>query len=187
MKHAFSALLTVLIVVSLSTGGAVAQDLDNATDPITGETETPTPDAGETHERIDNSTVLVSASYDRDAGMATVVIESEETQKITLTDAGAFVQGGEVPQRSVVVTPGERTEISIPVTNADGFVGVSIATQKTLYAVPLTSQVQWFDSESTWQTVQVAAFGGASGVLVVAALLAYRLRNGGTERTERIA
>ncbi|QSG11295.1 Uncharacterized protein HSBGL_0865 [Halapricum desulfuricans] len=183
------ALLTALIVVSLFTGGAVAQDLDNATDPITDGTETPTPDAGESYERIDNATRLISASYDSESGMATVVIESDIPQKIVLTDAGAFVEGGEVDQRSVVVTPGEQVNISMPVTEADGFVGVSISTQKTLYAVPLESvdTVQWFDSESTWQTVQVAAFGGASGVLVVAALLAYRLRNGGTERTERIA
>lgn len=187
MTRIFSALLTAFVVVSLATGGAAAQDLDNATDPLDNETEIPRPDAGETYEQIDNATRLVSASYDSGDGMATVVIESDIPQEIVLTDSGAFVEGGEVDQRSVVVAPGERVEISMPVTMANGFVGVSITTQKTLYAVPLVDRVQWFNSESTWQTVQVAALGGALGVLVVAALLAYRLRNGGKARTERIA
>jgi len=184
MKRIFSLALVLLVVGTFGVGTVAAQ-------PETP-THTPSPDAGQTktHERIDNATVLVSSSFDN--GTATVVIQSEIPQEIVLSDAGDFVQGGEVDQRTVFLEPGERVEISMPVTKADGFAGLSIATQETLYAVPLqdpssTEQVSWFNSESTWRTVQTAAVGGASGVIVVAGFVAYRLRNGGKERTERIA
>jgi len=184
MKRILSVALVLLVVASFGVGSAAAQPEIP--------THTPSPDAGQnqTHERIDNATVLVSSSFDN--GTATVVIESEIPQEIVLSDAGDFVQGGEVDQRTVFLEPGERARISMPVTKTNGFAGLSISTQETLYAVPLenestTEQVSWFQSESTWRTVQTAAVGGASGVLVVALLLAYRLRDGGKERTERIA
>jgi len=182
MNRGAAVLLTVLALSVL----AVPISAQEAPTPTT---PTPTPDAGQnqTHERIDNATSLVSASYDSDDGTATVVIESEIPQQITISDSGAFVDGGVVNQRTVFVRPGERVEITMPITKADGFVGVSVATQNTLYAVPLKSQVDFFEGESTWQTVQVAAIGGAFGVIVMAVILAWRLRDGGTSRVERLA
>jgi archaellum component FlaF (FlaF/FlaG flagellin family) len=172
----------VVIAVSSMVAPVSAQEAPDPRDPAP--TTTPTP---ETHEQVDNSTTLVSAEYDSSDGTATVVIESEIAQQITISDSGAFVEGGVVEQRSVYVGPGERTKITMPVTKSDGFVGISIATQKTLYAVPLKSEVSFFESESTWQTVQVAALGGAFGVLVMAVILAWRLRSGGKSKVDRLA
>ena len=184
MTRFFRALLTavaVVSIVSLGAGGVVAQELPG--------TPTPTPEAGQnqTHERIDQDTRLISASYDDGDGTATVVIESDVAQKITVSDAGAFVEGGVVKQRTVIVSPGERVEITMPVTKSNGYTGVSIATPETLYAVPLKSQVDFFEGQSTWQTVQVAAIGGAFGVIVMAVILAWRLRDGGKSKVERLA
>jgi hypothetical protein len=177
--NVFRSLLTALVVVSffpIGTGVVIAQD-----DPI----PTPAAEENQTHERIDEHTRLISAELSD--GTATIVIESDIRQRITLSDAGTFKEGGVVRQRSEVISPGERVEISMPVTKVDGFAGVSIKSRETLYAVPLKSEVDFFDSESTWQTVQVAALGGASGVLVVAIILAWRLRDGGKSNVERVA
>jgi hypothetical protein len=103
-------------------------------------TETPTEPAGSpAGEQIDNATVLVSSSYDGSTGEATVKIRSEKLQEITVSDAGAFISGGQVAQRTVLVEPGETAKITLPATEAEGYVGVSIATSQTLYAEPIHS------------------------------------------------
>lgn len=134
-------ILVGLLLLSLSVPAVAAQEAPDAPDSPLNQTETPsdTPEAtSPAGERIDNATMLISSSYSERTGMATVTIRSEIPQRIVVSDAGGFVAGGEIEQRSVLVEPGETVEISIPATETEsGFVGVSISTQKTLYAVPI--------------------------------------------------
>lgn len=134
-----------------------AQELGNDT--------TTEPVETEPGEVIDNNTRLISATYDEDNGTAEVVIESDSLQKITLTDAGGFISGGEIEQRSVVVRPDERVTISIPVTEAEnGFVGVSVGTSQTLYAVPIEHESNLNPFIRT--PPQASWMGGAAAMLV---------------------
>ena len=178
-------LLVVAVVVLAVFGatGAVAQEVPDPTNTTTTTTTT-TPDG----ERIDNSTRLLNSSYDAETGEVSITLHSDTLQTIVLSDAGAFVEGGVVEQRSVTVRPDETITVTMPATRTErGYVGVSISTRGTLYAEPIEAQTDFFDGQSTWQTVQTAAVGGAFGVLVVTGIIAYRLRKGGSHRVERKA
>jgi len=141
----------------------------------------------ETAEQIDRDTTLISAEYDEESGEAVVTLESNTLQDITLSDAGAFVAGGEVRQRTVTVRPDERVTIRMPVTKTDGYTGVSIATRQTLYAVPIETSADMFSGSATWETAQAAAVGGGVGVLALTGVIAWRMRSGGRSKRRRIA
>jgi hypothetical protein len=83
-------------------------------------------------EQIDSDTRIIDSSVSN--GTATVVLESDRPQAVTLADAGGFSKGGVIERRTVVLSDGERSQIEIPVTEVDGRYGVSISTDKTLYA-----------------------------------------------------
>jgi len=136
----------------------------------------------EIEEQIDSNTVLLDAGLETDTGMAWVTIRSDRAQAITVTDAGAFMEGGEVPQRTVAVSAGERTTIKVPATQVNGYAGVSITTDNTLYAVPLEVQTSMFSGDASWGTAQVAgAAGFVGGLFSVVALAWYRVRGGRQE------
>lgn len=154
--------------------------------------ETATPTAagnatGATGETIDQNTVLLNSSYDGAKGTVSVTIRSETLQQITVTDAGAFMEGGEIARRTVTVRPDQPTTIEIPATEYQGSVGVSIATASTLYAEPIEVRDAWFQGDSTWTDTQAAGAGSALGVLLVVAALAWRRRDGGQEEVRRRA
>lgn len=127
-----AALAAVLLLIGTAAPVA-AQSVE-----ISAENETtPAGNAPETV-RIDSQTTLLDSGFNSETGMAYVKIRSDTLQQITITDAGAFLQGGEIPRRSVMVKPGETTTIKIPATKVRGFVAVSVATPETLYAVPIS-------------------------------------------------
>lgn len=140
-----------------------------------------------TTERIDANTVLVESGYDPDTGMASVTIRSDTLQQIVVTDAGAFMEGGEIARREAMVKPGETTTIKIPATETRGFVGVSISTPQTLYAVPLevgTGSI--FDGEASWGTVRLAGAAGFFGGLIAVVGLAYYRKRGGRREVDQV-
>jgi len=84
-------------------------------------------------EQIDENLRLVSSSYNPSTGTATLVLESDGATAVTLSDAGGFMDGGEINRRTVVADNG-RTTVEFAVTETDrGYVGVSIATENVLY------------------------------------------------------
>lgn len=129
MKRLSLLALVVLLIASVPL--AAGQEAGTQTAPVNA---TEAPPRGE---QIDENTVLVDAQFDDSDDTATVTLHSRTLQQVTITDAGAFIQGGEVPQRSATLRPDAETTISMPVTEVDGYAGVSIATSQTLYAVPL--------------------------------------------------
>lgn len=135
------------VTVTVSPNGSVA--VQNGTEtptPTSTPTATPTdtitptgtptarpqPTAqNETTERIDANTVLVDSRYQPNESVAFITIRSEASQAITLVDAGSFLEGGKPPSRTVAVHGGLTTTIKLPVTERDGYVGVSISTEET--------------------------------------------------------
>lgn len=128
--------------------------------------DSPTNETAEQGEYIDSNTELINATYNEKTGEATVTLRSETLQTVTLTDAGGFIEGGEIEQREVTLQPGEEISVSIPATETRGQVGVSIATQETLYAEIIEVPDYLFYEDPSWSTVQIAAFGSGLGVLV---------------------
>lgn len=87
-------------------------------------------------ERVSDSLSICSKTYQD--GTATLILESEQANRLTLTDAGAFIEGGEVGRDRVTVYEGRNT-VSIPATEVHGFAGVAIDTGEVLYAVKIQS------------------------------------------------
>lgn len=180
MKPIF-VLLTACVVVSLATGGVVAQE--NATEEVpTAEgldDECPEP------ETIDENTVLCDA-YLED-GKAHLVFKSDKLQRVTLTDSGAFMAGGEVPQRQVTLRSEGLNHVEWTVTEHDGFAGVSVTAGDTLYAVPLEDRSTLIGGPWDANDVQLAAISSAAGVGSVAIIVVIRTVLGRTEKPERVA
>lgn len=136
----FFIILTLTVVASFA--APVAAQEQPTPEPTTPAPVTPPGGNSTSGEAIDNATTLVSSSFDRDTETAHFTIRSEIPQKITISDSGDFIQGGNVDQRSIFFSPGETKTIEMKLTVADtgigqSFAGVSITTAKSLYAEPL--------------------------------------------------
>jgi ABC-type Fe3+-hydroxamate transport system substrate-binding protein len=178
-------LMIVFAVVCLAVGVALIAGSAQA-----AETPQNNTTSDSTGEQIQDGLTLVSSSYDGN-GSATVTLRAETYETVTITDAGAFASGGEIPRRVVVLDPGETT-VEMPVTESgSGLVGVTIGTNETLYAEPIVAnQTQddgLFDRSATWTAVQYGSAGGAVGVILIALGIVYNIRRGGRNRVERKA
>jgi hypothetical protein len=172
-------LLMGLIALSLAAvGPATAQsyDYDSQELPTNG-TATPTPAGNQTYEAyIDGNTRIVEADYNSQEGTATVVIESDQAQSITVSDGGALASGesGTIATTTRVVEDGERQSITVPVTKADGLVAVTISTRETLYGYiyspPSESVFEKTNSRDGW-------IGGSTAAIAMFTLSAYRVKN----------
>jgi len=197
-RGAFWALIGWMIVVLVLGAGILLAGLAASASAQSGYGGNSTADNGTATgppegDHIDNSTILVSTSYDNSTGDNTVrvTLYSKTIQRVTLTDAGGVFNEGEVNQRSVTLSPRENTTIAIDTTRIEtGFVGVTLATSDTLYAVP----IQTSDDDSTmfggtpgWGTVRIAAIGSGLGVLLALGLEGYRRRSGGRREVRQRA
>jgi len=141
--------------------------------------------SGAAGEQIDSELALVSSSYDPKAGTVTLTLEADSTRAVTLADAGGFIDGGTINRRTLVVQEGQ-TSVEFAVTETQrGYVGVSIATEETLYAEVVRSpSLSPFKGSSG----TVGWFGGAAIVLLsfVGAAL-WKLHKEGGEPVEATA
>ncbi|WP_144426067.1 hypothetical protein [Halanaeroarchaeum sulfurireducens] len=134
-------------------------------------------------ETIDPVTAIESTWLED--GTMVLVIRSDVPQLVTLTDAGAVWGGGEIPQRSLTLQAG-RNRVSIPVTEVDGRVGVTIATQRVLHGTTLTTGTTLLPGPFGRDDVQIAAIAGAFAGVGVTALIAFRRVTGTTSTPERV-
>lgn len=111
------------------------------------------------NERIDETLRLCGATY-RD-GTAIVELYSTKADRLTLTDAAAFMSGGEIFRDSTTVYEG-RNIVRVPATQNKGFSGVSVDTGSTLYAVPITNVTQ--------QSRPPISYGNVQGLVGITAL-----------------
>jgi hypothetical protein len=166
-----------IFAVMLLSAGAAAQNGGNVT------AATPAQEV----ERIDTDTVILNSSYNDQAGIATVIIESEVPQQVTVTDAGAFSVGGTVERRQVRLDPREPTKISLPVTEVNGRVGLGIETRQKLYGHIIEVPNYLFYSDPGWGTVRLVGFGSGFGVLGAVVLEVFRRKFWQRNQVRKIA
>lgn len=172
--------LASTLAIGATASTASAQSTETETTSSTSD-ESGGSDLPDDAERIDSNTVLLSSSYDGD-GTATLTFETTETQGVTLSDAGAFVAGGTVATKTVVLQPDENPNtITMSVTNADGYAGVSVSTANTLYAVPLStaSTVSLSPSSPNDMLALFIGAGVGPGVVLAGHKLRQRRRKNG--------
>jgi hypothetical protein len=181
------AALVVIAGVAAPVGAAAgpqptAPDFDSGVAQSDQANETTSGPAGE---QIDSELSLVSSSYDPDAGTVTLTLDADSTHAVTLADAGGFIDGGTINRRTMVVQEGQ-TSVEFAVTETQrGYVGVSIATDETLYAEVVRSpSISPFKGSSG----TVGWFGGAAIVILsfVGAAL-WKLHKEGGEPVEAAA
>jgi len=183
----FIALTLVVVTLGCAVGQAAAQP-----DTPTPTVSSTTADNGTDRTWVDNSTAVVSADLDRGDETVEITLYSEIPQRVTLTDSGGFIEGGEVNQRSVYLTPGENKTFEFPITVVDRglgntFAGVSISTPKTLYALPLESSSPLIGGPWTAGDVQLVGLVIGSGVSIITLLILLRSRFDLDADPERVA
>ena len=188
---------TVLILLALSISLLAvpisAQDAPETPVPTQAPTDTPEAEPGsDTGEWIDNATQWITAEYQPERGTVEVTIHSEIPQQITISDSGAFVEGGQVDQRTIFLKPAETRTFRFPITVVDHglgqeFAGVSITTSKTLYAVPLESSSPLIGGPWTVGDVQLVGLVVGSGVSIITLLILLRSRFDLDADPERVA
>jgi len=85
-------------------------------------------------EHIDEVVSVCSRTYEN--GDAILELQSERITRVTLTDAGAFVEGGQINRQQTTLREGRNT-IRFRATEVQGFVGVAVDTGRVLYAVKI--------------------------------------------------
>ena len=136
MKTRFFALL-LLTAVALTGGVVTAQE--NTTSTTAGVSVDLGTDPCATAERIDNHTLLCSASINSENRVELVFRSTRLYQQILISDSGAFRRGGTVPIKEVALNEGV-TRVEWTVTEYKGFTGVGISTSNALYSKPLKRQ-----------------------------------------------
>ena len=131
-------------------------------------------------EVITDGLTLVNKSYqpgeDGKNGTLSLTFRADGPQALTLYDAGAFREGGQLPSKTRVIEG--TVTIEMPVTRQGSFVGVTVVAGNTRYAVPHridgTTDSSLFSGRPTWQDTQIAGLSGFVGGLLVVSGVAYR-------------
>ena len=166
-----------LLVITVLSGSAVAQsDQQIDIDELNQDEEACT--------SIDADTHLCTAETDGET--AELTIESDSNQRITITDAGSFMHGGEIHRDTRTITEG-RNKIEFPVTTYQGNSALTIDTGDVLFAVPLDRQSSLIDGPVTTSDVQASALGGASAVAFAIILLVISQLREDKPEPERVA
>jgi hypothetical protein len=178
----FFTLITLLVVAMLVPGAVAAQE--NATNATDATDDLPDDRLDDCTEHIDNVTTLCSAEYEN--GRITLELHSDRPQRVTLTDAGGMMEGGEITQQTSHLSEGRNT-VHISVTQHNGFAGVTVNTGRTLYAVPVEQDSSLIGPPWTAQDVQLSALAGAVVTALLTLYLTWRTLTGRSTEPERIA
>lgn len=172
---------TILVVLSLAlttAGGVAAQSADELE-------PTDAPTTKEPCERIDMDTELCSAKLVN--GKAVLEIHSTKNQKLTVTDSGKMMAGGEIPTQDFILKKDETTKIRFDVYTDGEFVGVTIATSEVLWGVPLKKSRTFISGPIGVSDLQVVGLTAISMTGLMGIALAFKRRRGYGEEPEQIA
>lgn len=183
--------LTLLVASAALAGAATAQTTENST-----ATEQPNvnvqvgsddleDDPCREKERVDEHTAICSATTD--GNYAELLIESNRTQRIVVTDAAGFMTGGEINRQRYTLKDDGPHRIRMRITTHRGFAGVTVDTGRVLYAVPLEQERTLIGGPYDSQDVQLSAIGGALSVAIVSIIVTIRAVTGRSDNPERIA
>lgn len=128
---------------------------------------------------ITDRLTLLNKTYNAAEGGAnstlSLTFRADGPVAVTLIDAGAFRQGGQLPTKTQVIKG--TVTIEMPVTRQGSFVGVTIVAGNTRYAVPYRitkPDSNLFHGDPTWGDAQLAGLSGFAGGLLVVAGVAWR-------------
>lgn len=172
----------MMIALAVLTTPAVAQDnttTDGAVDEFQ-EDNCPEPEA------INDNLVLCSADYDD--GTATLRFKADNMTRVVLTDSGAFMRGGDVPQRRVLLRGGgEVNTVTWDVVEYEGNAGVAVDHADGLYSVPLEDPFVFVGGPWGASDAQLAALSAALSVGGVSIFVVLRGVLGRDQEPERVA
>lgn len=119
---------------------------------------------------INDELVLCSAEYDD--GTAILRFKADSLKRVHLTDSGAFMRGGHVPQRTVVLREGEVNTVRWDVVEHEGQAGVGVNHKDGLYSIPLEDPFvfvggPWGASDAQITAITAVSVGGGISVLTV--------------------
>jgi hypothetical protein len=107
----------------------------------------------------------VSKEWHRTNDTAVLTLYSDKPKAATLSDAGAFTAGGEIPTRTLVLDADETTSVKMPVTAVNGQAGVAVSTADVLYAVKLGGNgLDGPPVESQWLALLVGIACGPAAI-----------------------
>lgn len=124
--------------------------------------------------------------YSIDDTTASVVIESDTRQSVTLTDAGGMMTGGNIRRESRLLTDG-KNQVEFRVTKYKNFAGLTIDTGDRLFGLPLEERQSLLSGPITASDVQASALGGASAVALAMTFLIVRRVRGTDQEPEVVA
>jgi len=185
---ALSVVAALVVLAGVTAPAAATSPPSTAPDLGTGVAqsaqENQTTASGPPGKQIDSTISLVSSSYNPDSGTVTLVFDSPASRRVTLSDAGGFLEGGEVNRRTITVDGRTAAEFAVSETDR-GYVGVSISTDQVLYAEIVRSPSL---SPFRGSTGTVGWFGGA-GIVILSFLGAalWKLHKEGGEPVEATA
>jgi len=141
-------------------------------------------DLSECDVRIDRHTRICDSSFED--GQSATVIHSNVTQSIEIADMGSFAQGGEVPTKTVTLQEG-RNRVTLPGVKSRGRAGVTIRTDRVLYAHQIETRFTLIGGPYSYRDVQIAGASGALAVALIVVIQSIRYLTGRTAEPERIA
>jgi len=171
-------IIAVVLVASLS-GAVAAQDASNAT----AENSTTVEQPNTCSQEITPTLRLCSSDYVD--GQAVLVLDSDQRDRVTVTEAVALNEPRELHRQSFVVDG--KTEIRMPVVPSGGRAGVTVDDGSTLYGIPLQTDSTLIGGPFTATDAQAAGLGGGLGVALVTIFLVAKRVYGRTEEAERLA
>lgn len=155
----FAVLISVAALLVAPASGQTATTDQNRTETNTTETERSVSiDVGDdcaTPEPIGDDLML--CGWTLDGGEATLRFKADRYMRITLTDAGGIMAGGEVTRRTATVRPDTISSVPVDVTTHRNFAGVTVDTGATLYAVPMQEQTSLLPGSPQSEDPAIAA------------------------------
>lgn len=167
-----------ILLIGLTPMGASAQEVTPTSTPV--ETE----ESEETYKaQIGESLYVVDYSIGNN-GNATVILQSERPQSVTLTEMMVADGIQELNQKTVTIGKG-RYELSINVDSSKNQMGFTVATSEGIVGMKDRKTPDWFNgSYSGEQTMLYASFGFFGGIGLVT-LNMYRIKQNYTNDVER--
>jgi hypothetical protein len=190
LKQALYTLLvmTILLVATMSilvgiTAQATAQE--EPTPPTQTPDDTPE-NRSQIYETVDANTRIVSLEYNDDDQTMSVVIESDDHQRVVLTDAGAFTADHDIDRKVLAMEPGQRATVRLRATTVDGRIGLGVDTPETLTGITKDVGSSFISGPWSANDVRLAAICGLLGGLLITGTVAYRRVHGSGYEPEQV-
>lgn len=183
MKHI--SLIIIMTVATALLAGTVPAAAQQGNNTAVVDLEEFKDDECQSPEAINPNLVLCSTDYED--GTAILRFKADSLTRIRLTDSGAFMRGGNVPQRDVILRPDEVNTVRWDVVEYEGNAGVGVNHDDGLYSIPLEDPFVFVGGPWSSSDVQLTAITAAASVGIGSVMVVLRGLLGRDQEPERIA